>query len=207
MNRSAKGQRAKVRTKAWLEKQGYAVAYLERMLPVFKPGARTFFIKQDQFGADLLAVKSDHGSFVQVKAFGKGDDRRRVLTIRDAAREFLKYPCPPSMTQVILVWNFGARLPVVWHISADNQRAVALTDGLHSNAGSTVIELTPKETDGKTEGISNDERGEAHGNRAQGRADRTPKRRRTSLDERGSITRRPSRRLRHASAETPRTED
>src|SRR5438128_12685397 len=52
----AKGSYWKARTKRWLERQGYRVGFLERMLHI--QGKHGLIpVKRDQFGADLLAVR------------------------------------------------------------------------------------------------------------------------------------------------------
>ena len=53
---AAKGQRAKLKTRDWFVKQGFAVALLERIMWIPRGNARPLPIKKDQLGADLLAL-------------------------------------------------------------------------------------------------------------------------------------------------------
>jgi hypothetical protein len=112
---SARGSYYRARSKKWLEAQGYTVAYLERMLMV-APGA---YVKQDQLGADLLAVRAGITAgvlFVQVKMGGASWRKRGVS---EAKKEFEKYPLPDNCLQVIHVWEPGAHEPLVWRQDAD----------------------------------------------------------------------------------------
>ena len=103
----AKGQYWKAKTKKWLEAQGYAVAFLERMLHI--QGANGLVpIKRDQLGADLLAVSIEKTVRVQVKG---GDTWRSQLAA--ARQEFLHYPLGPSSEEWIVGWPTRAREPEV----------------------------------------------------------------------------------------------
>lgn len=107
---SAKGSYYRQRSKKWLESLGFTVAQLERMMMV-APGT---FIKKDQLGADLLAVREGPGIgvlFVQVKMGGASWRKRGVS---EARAEFEKHPLPANSMQVIHVWEPGAREPLVW---------------------------------------------------------------------------------------------
>lgn len=109
-SRSGKGQYYKTRTKKWLEAQGYAVGFLERVLA--NP-FRKFVVKQDQFGADLLAVDHDVVLFVQVKHCGDARLLHLDGWLKPAREEFARFPCPPGAKQWIVVWPPRAREPRV----------------------------------------------------------------------------------------------
>lgn len=189
---AAKGQRYKAKSKSWLEANGYTVAHLERMQIIPRPG-RPIFVKRDQLGADLLAVREDEGLFVQVKFFG-ASDRRHALTMRDAEREFRKYPCPPGCKQVILVWRKNVRLPELTYLKP-------LTNGLDSSMGGSTVDANDNDTE--TARVLSDVAGETHRDCSQGRAQRAPQGGGASMDQRRSARRRPARRVRHTGAETP----
>jgi hypothetical protein len=101
------GSYYKLRSKRFLEAEGFTVALLERLqlIPPKVAGGRMIPIKRDQLGSDLLAVSADRIVFVQVK-FG----RNNVAAGRKA---FAAFPCPRPAEQWILVWTKGAREPDV----------------------------------------------------------------------------------------------
>jgi hypothetical protein len=107
----AKGQYWKSRTKKWLEREGYQVAFLERVLWIQGAHGRVP-VKRDQFGADLLAVNGAEIVFVQVKG---GIARRDHIA--DARREFAKYAFPAGTKQWIVLWAPRARRPDVIVVS------------------------------------------------------------------------------------------
>lgn len=103
---SQKGSYYKMRSKKWLEAQGYSVGYLERMQRIFKPGStELIFVKRDQFASDILAVNKDEVIFVQVKLGNKNT--------ADAIRKFKEFPCPPPAKQWVMTWEVGARQPEI----------------------------------------------------------------------------------------------
>jgi len=105
-----KGQYYKIKTKAWLEKLGYQVAYLEqtrRLITRDKKtnDLKTIFIKQDQLGSDLFAVSEEWAILVQVK-LGKKN-------VAEAAKEFEKYKTPSLVKKWIVVWQPKSREPEI----------------------------------------------------------------------------------------------
>lgn len=106
-NNAKKGTYYKARTKKWLEGKGYVVGSLEKMFPIMRPGKTAFFIKQDQFGSDLLAVGSSDLIFVQVKL-----NRKNIAV---AHKEFAKFPWPSSkaVKRWIVVWEVGGHEPEI----------------------------------------------------------------------------------------------
>jgi hypothetical protein len=103
----AKGQAAKFRTKRWFEQQGYAIAFLERVLWI--QGKHGLIpVKRDQMGSDILAVNQERTVFCQVKG---GESRRDQLAA--ARKEFAKYPLGPGCESWIVCWAPRAREPEV----------------------------------------------------------------------------------------------
>ena len=114
---ASRGAAAKGRTKRWLIAQGYQVADLEVVRWVFKGGQRTFPIKRDQLGADLLAVNRHGIHFVQVKS-GKSAAHGSYPA---AQRKFAAYEFPPGVGRWIVGWPPRARVPRIVQVreSAD----------------------------------------------------------------------------------------
>ena len=109
----AKGNRAKSRTKKWLEAQGYAVAHMEKVHWIQTPRGR-IGVKRDQFGCDLLGMSRENGLvFVQVK-LGSPAVPKSVLA-------FQLYPFPNSaLVHVwIVAWKPRARQPLVIDVTGD----------------------------------------------------------------------------------------
>jgi hypothetical protein len=115
---AAKGTYYKMRSKRFLEEQGYEVGFMERLMLIHVKDRQTgelrqMPIKQDQFASDLVAIRADVGTlFVQVK-FGR--DKIAV-----AVREFFKHPFPSSDQRVVHVWTRGARAPEVINAVIEN---------------------------------------------------------------------------------------
>lgn len=112
---SAKGNYYKLRTKRWLEAQGYAVGFMERVMWV-RPkvvGERPIPIKVDQFGADLLAMNVSELIFVQAKLAGRRDPQAGGTARMSALREFAKYPFPPFVERWVVQWRPRAREPEI----------------------------------------------------------------------------------------------
>jgi len=113
----AKGQAWKLKTKKWLEGQGYVVALLERMLSVWTPHGMVH-TKRDQLGSDLIAVNCEKIIFIQCKG---GDTWRSA---RAAARaEFARYPLGPNCEQWLVGWEPQAREPVIEVVAVGPQPA------------------------------------------------------------------------------------
>lgn len=124
------GQNYKIRSKEWLEKQGYEVLFLERMMWRFgKPGncprcgeacghSDRFAMKADQAASDLQAMRANPPEliFVQSKL---GD-----AAVLDARRKFLEHKFPAFAKRWILVWTKGARNPQVVDCTADTMATV-----------------------------------------------------------------------------------
>lgn len=108
MNAAATGAYYKRRTKMWLERHGYVVAYMERVQWIpGKPGARMIPVKRDQFGADLLAMNREAMALVQVKF------QRKEASTAAARRTFDQFPIPPFVQTWIVVWGPRQREPEI----------------------------------------------------------------------------------------------
>ncbi len=113
----AKGQHYKQRSQDWLIHHGYIVALLERMFSIWTPHGQRY-VKQDQMGADLLAVSPGKSLFVQVK--GGASWRSGLAAARE---EFSKYPLAPGEHQVIMGWAPQAREPEIEVVAIGPQKA------------------------------------------------------------------------------------
>jgi hypothetical protein len=98
------GQRNKLKTKKWLEQQGYVVANSEVNKVCFFKG-KLFCVHQDLFGSDLIAMNKVEIVFVQCKSV-KGD-------MSKAEKEFAKYPFPFFVKRWVVCWELRAREPIV----------------------------------------------------------------------------------------------
>jgi hypothetical protein len=114
---AAKGQAAKLKTKRWLEAQGYVVAFLERVLWI-QGKAGLVPCKRDQYGADLEAKSATRTIYAQVKS---GTSARSQLAA--ARKEFAKYPLDGHDQQWIVIWTPRAREPEVEIVAVGPQRA------------------------------------------------------------------------------------
>lgn len=127
---AAKGSYFKARTKAWLEKQGYVVAHLERMMWIRKGGPpcvacgqpAMFATKKDQLGSDLLAVKDgEPDTYVQVKL--------GTSSVMAARRAFVEFPLGLSARRWVVAWERGARAPQVIDCTADTAASLGAVRG------------------------------------------------------------------------------
>ena len=102
------GNYYKLRTKKWLESEGYQVGTLEKMFRIYDEKKKmALFVKRDQFASDLLAVSDKEVIFVQVKfntARGK---------TAEAIREFNKFSFPKFVSKWIVIWQKGASEPEI----------------------------------------------------------------------------------------------
>lgn len=104
MNKRQIGQRNKLKTKKWLENQGYSVENSETNKICFFNG-KLFAVHKDLFGSDLLAMNREEIIFVQCKSV-KGD-------ILKAEKEFAKYPFPVFVQRWVVCWELRSREPIV----------------------------------------------------------------------------------------------
>lgn len=74
-----------------------------------------FGVKQDQFGSDLVAMRSTPTSrlaFIQVKG-----GKQPTWKVQQAAREFAQHPFPEFVELWIVCWPLRARQPRVWTVA------------------------------------------------------------------------------------------
>ena len=114
---ATRGAYFKAKTRKWLLTQGWQVADLEIVRWVFTPKGR-LGAKRDQFGADLLAMRSTGLLFVQVKggkqAAGQGQ-------FPSAQREFQRYDWPTTAVRLaIIAWAPRAREPRIIDVPISN---------------------------------------------------------------------------------------
>lgn len=111
---SARGARAKAKTKKWLEAQGYIVGDLEIVKWVYRPGGKRLPVKKDQFASDLIGVRADHIAWVQVKG-----GKTAKAAIPAALRAFSAFHWPPGSVQMVVAWPLRAREPIVKYFERD----------------------------------------------------------------------------------------
>jgi hypothetical protein len=101
MNRSAKGNYHRNKTKEWLETQGYIVAPLESTKRIYLPAKngepeKVIFSKTDIWGSDLVARNENHVVFVQVKA--------NASHISQGIKDLSHGPWPASVARWVVHW-------------------------------------------------------------------------------------------------------
>ena len=104
INRVRKGSYYRLKTKKWLEKDGYLVENLEKSQRIFTK-SRVIFIKNDLWGSDLIAKNGKEMIFVQNKT-NKGD-------ISKGIKELNKTIWPPFIKKWVVIWKPRAREPEV----------------------------------------------------------------------------------------------
>lgn len=104
MNNRQIGQRNKLKTKKWLEKQGYIVESSE-VNKICYFNKRLVAVHKDLFGSDLLAMNGKDIIFVQCKTNPKHK--------WDAKKEFAKYPFPKLVKRWIIIWKPKIKEPIV----------------------------------------------------------------------------------------------
>ena len=108
----AKGNRAKARTKRWLEDRGYVVAHMEKVHWIQTPRGR-IGVKRDQFGCDLVGMSRERGFvFVQVKLGSPA--------VPKSVAAFRLYPFPVStlVSIWIVAWKPRASAPNVIDVTS-----------------------------------------------------------------------------------------
>lgn len=105
-----KGQNAKLRTKEWLEAQGYVVGYMENMKQV----RRGIFVKQDVLGADCIGVRG-HETILVNSIFGSTLELAKSNASKHIKR-FLEFP-DGGMKRILVFWTPYAREPEIREIN------------------------------------------------------------------------------------------
>jgi hypothetical protein len=104
MNKINKGNYYKLKTKKWLQADGYEVGSLETNQRLFIKG-RMIFIKRDLWGADLIAKNDKEMIFIQCKT-NKGD-------VNKGLKELNTTVWPAFIKRWVVIWPLRAREPEV----------------------------------------------------------------------------------------------
>lgn len=104
MNKRAKGSRQKLKTKKWLEAQGWQCWNSEVGRVAFF-GGKLHIVRQDLLGADLVCLNRKDILFVQSKTH-KND-------MIDGIREFQKLPFPSSVKRWVVRWEKRNPVPII----------------------------------------------------------------------------------------------
>ena len=104
MNKRAKGNREKLKTKKWLESKGWYVENSEVNKVCFF-GGKTMAVHKDLLGSDLLAINGEDILFVQSKS--------NPSDISSGVKEFSKYPFPKSVKRWVVYWKTRAKEPTI----------------------------------------------------------------------------------------------
>ncbi len=109
VNTTRKGNYYSLKTRKWLEADGYVVAKMETRQRIWTKNG-PIYRGGDIFGADLLALHEERDEiiFVQVKA-NKGD-------VAKGMRELAAHPYPSCVTLWVVHWPLRAREPEVTEV-------------------------------------------------------------------------------------------
>ena len=99
------GNYYKLRTKKWLEKKGFQVATMEKMLRIPIKDDKVIFIKKDQFASDLLAISEEQIIFIQVKL-----NRKHIA---EGIKGLAAFKMPKWVDKWVVIWSKGDREPEV----------------------------------------------------------------------------------------------
>jgi hypothetical protein len=103
-NTRAIGQRNKLKTKKWLESQGYWTENSE-VNKICYFGGRLVAVHKDLAGSDLLAMNGKDIIFVQCKT--------NKVDMSDGRKEFDKYPFPDFVERWVVRWEARAKSPII----------------------------------------------------------------------------------------------
>jgi len=101
-----KGDYYRRKTKLMFEKRGFYVETTEKLQRCFING-KVLFLKKDICGSDLMAMDGKSLLFIQVKASTKG----LASKMKEAEKEFAKYPYPNFVSKVIVGWDLSEHRP------------------------------------------------------------------------------------------------
>lgn len=104
MSTVSKGNYYKRKTKEYYEKLGYTVQLTEFTCATVIKG-RCFYRKIDIFGSDGISMNGNEIIFWNSKHCTTNDKNNIDTQIRDAKKEFAKYPFPPFVKLVIVMWK------------------------------------------------------------------------------------------------------
>jgi len=107
LNKIKKGNYYRLKTKKWLEKDGYQVAILECRQRIFTPKG-IIFIGRDVWASDLMAANKEDLIFIQVKS-------NKVDIVKGMA-EFKKYLFPSFVKKWVVYWESRAKEPIITEV-------------------------------------------------------------------------------------------
>lgn len=103
MNKTRKGNYYRLKTKKWLEKEGFQVETLEKTMRIFADDKRVIFIKKDLWGADLIASNGSELIIVQNKT--------NRTDVSKGIRELKAAPWPGFVKKWVVIWPPKAKEP------------------------------------------------------------------------------------------------
>ena len=104
MSKIQKGNYYRLKTKKWLEKDGYLVENLEKNQRIFTKG-QVIFIKRDLWGGDLVAKNDKEIIWIQCKT--------NKVDISKGIKELSQTIWPPFVKRWVVIWPYKAREPEV----------------------------------------------------------------------------------------------
>ncbi len=109
-----KGRYYQLRTKKWLEQEGYLVANLERSASVWggKGKTKRFWVKKDIWGGDLAARDENELIWIQVKSARS--------SVSSGKKELSQGPWPPFVKRWVVWWPPRRPLeegPEIWEVT------------------------------------------------------------------------------------------
>lgn len=104
MNKIAKGNYYRLKTKKWFEKDGYLVENLEKNQRLYIKG-KVIFIKKDLWGSDLIAKNDKEIIFIQCKT--------NRVHINKGIMELNKTVWPDTVKKYVVIWTPRAKEPEI----------------------------------------------------------------------------------------------
>jgi len=104
MNRVAKGNYYRLKTKKWFEKEGYLVENLERIQRIYTLKG-VIYAKKDVWGSDLMCKNDKEIIFIQCKT-NKGDINKGIKELNNTC-------WPDFVRKMVVIWPVRAREPEV----------------------------------------------------------------------------------------------
>jgi len=105
MNKIKKGNYYRLKTKKWLEADGFKVETLEKTMRIFTNDKKVIFIKRDLWGADLIASNGSELIVIQNKT-SRGDASKGIRELKSA-------PWPDNVKKWVVIWSFKSREPEI----------------------------------------------------------------------------------------------
>jgi len=107
MSKISKGNYYRLKTKKWLEADGYLVETLEKLQRIFVKG-QVFFAKKDIWGGDLVAKNNKEIIWIQCKT--------NKVDINKGLKELNATIWPSFVKRWVVIWPLRAREPEVVEI-------------------------------------------------------------------------------------------